>query len=58
MKGIFTFGPFYKDKHTSIARRICMQTLRGDVGSYTLGENLSASGLTVSMLRVLKQEGD
>jgi len=30
----------------------------GDAGSYTLGENLSVSGLTFSIPCMLKQEGD
>jgi len=59
IKGVFTFSHFYKDKY------ICTQTFtyiyaetQGDVGSYTLGENLSVSDLTFSMLCMLKQEGD
>lgn len=31
---------------------------QADVGSYILGENLSVSDLTFSMLCMLKQEGD
>lgn len=56
MKGIFTFGHFYKDKY------ICINTYiidtQGDVGSYTLGGNLSVSDLTFSILCMLNQEGD
>lgn len=43
--------------YTNIHIYICRNS-GGDVGSYTLGENLSVSDLTFSMLCMLKQEGD